>query len=39
MDVNRHERLFNITPRHKFKKTNIAFIAVLHFTFTDVLQQ
>ena len=29
MDVNGHERLFNITPRHKYKKMNIAFTAVL----------
>jgi len=34
MDVNGHERLFNIRLEHKFKKTSIAFIAVLHFTIT-----
>jgi hypothetical protein len=34
MDVNGHERLFNIRLGHKFKKTSIAFIDVLHFTIT-----
>jgi hypothetical protein len=34
MDVNGHERLFNITLRHRFKYRNRAFIAVLHFTVT-----
>ena len=29
MDVNGHERLFNITLRQKYKKMNIAFTAVL----------
>jgi hypothetical protein len=31
MDVNEHERLSNITLRHKLKLSNSAFIAVLHF--------
>ena len=39
MDVNGHERLFNITLRHEFKKRNIAFIVDLHFTFTVEFQQ
>jgi hypothetical protein len=34
MDVNEHERLSNITLRHKLKQRNSAFIAVLHFTVT-----
>ena len=29
MDVNQHERLSNITLRHKLKQLNNAFIAVL----------
>ena len=31
MDVDEHERPSNITPRHKLKERNIAFIDVLHF--------
>jgi len=34
MDVNGHERLLNITLRHKCKEMNIAFITVLYFTVT-----
>ena len=34
MDVNKHERLSNITLRHKLEFRNIAFMAVLHFTVT-----
>ena len=30
-DVNEHERLSNITLKHKSKQRNIASIAVLHF--------
>jgi len=30
MVVNEHERLSNITLRHKLKKRNTAFIVVLH---------
>ena len=36
MDVNEHERLFNITLRHKFKKGNSSCIVVLQFTVTVV---
>jgi len=36
MDVNEHERLFNITLGHKFKERNNAIITVLHFTVTVV---
>jgi hypothetical protein len=32
MDVNEHERVSNITLRHKLKCGNNEFIAVLHFT-------
>ena len=32
MDVNKYERLSSLTLRHKIKKRNSAFIAVLHFT-------
>ena len=32
--VNVHERLSNFTLRHKLKRRNSAFIAVLHFTVT-----
>ena len=35
MNVNEHERLFNIKLRHKFKQRNRTFIiTVLHFTVT-----
>jgi len=34
MDVNEHERLTNITLRHKLKYRNSTFIAALHFTVT-----
>ena len=38
MDVKEHERLYNFTLlRHKLKKRNIAFIAVLHFSHRRVL--
>jgi hypothetical protein len=36
MDVNEHERLFNIALRHKFKKRNSSCIVVLQFTVTVV---
>jgi len=32
MGENEHERLLNITLRHKFKWRISAFIAVMHFT-------
>ena len=34
MDVNEHERLSNVTLRHKLKKRDSTFIAILHFTVT-----
>jgi hypothetical protein len=34
MDVHEHERIPNITPRHKLRLMNSEFIAVLHFTVT-----
>ena len=34
MDVNKHERLSNITLRHKLKLKNSVFIAGLHFAVT-----
>jgi len=34
MDVNEHERLYNITFRQKKLYRNSTFIAVLHFTVT-----
>lgn len=34
MDVNEREKLSNITLKHKFKKRNMPFIDVLHFTVT-----
>jgi len=34
MDVNEHNRLSNITLRHKIKQTNSAFSALLYFTVT-----
>ena len=38
MDVNQHDRLSNLTPRHTFKYTNSAFIVVLYFTVTAWLK-
>ena len=32
--VNEHERLSNITPRHKLTQRNSVYIAVLYWTFT-----
>ena len=32
VDVNEHERLSNITLRHKLKQRNSTFIAVVHFS-------
>ena len=35
MDVNGHERLFNITARHKVKEQHLyTYIVVLHYTVT-----
>ena len=34
IDVKEHERLSNITLKDKFKKGNMPFIDVLHFTVT-----
>ena len=34
MDVNKYERLFNITLRHQIMSRNSICIAILHFTVT-----
>jgi hypothetical protein len=36
MDINEHERLYSITPRHKLKSMNKVLLLLFNATFNNV---